>query len=262
MRYLNKSKLRYPGLWKGCVGAWAPFLGSSGTMLRDWSGQNNHGTFTNMDAATDWVVSSGTWGVEFSNAADVEYVNTGSDILKYTTNSQLTLYVDAIFTTADTAVHVCGERTATPAVGGFLFTRQTATELRFTVLGVWSQNSSAVTLTTGVRYGIAVTYDRVNVSFYVNGTLLSQHARTDAIGACSQPFVFGAGYSAPDTPGEGADVIIRETRVYQRALPESFARLLTSKSGIAYETAQRRSRKAASGAAAARRHLNLLGVGR
>jgi len=46
----------FPELWDGCVGAWNPGLGPSGLTLRDWSPYKNHGTLTNMDAGTDWVM--------------------------------------------------------------------------------------------------------------------------------------------------------------------------------------------------------------
>ena len=50
---------KYPSLWDGCVGAWAPSLGATGLTLRDESVFGNHGTLTNMDPASDWVVSGG-----------------------------------------------------------------------------------------------------------------------------------------------------------------------------------------------------------
>ena len=47
--------IRYPQLWRGCVGAWSAGLGAQGVTLRDQSGNNNHGTLTNMDPATDYL---------------------------------------------------------------------------------------------------------------------------------------------------------------------------------------------------------------
>lgn len=46
----------YPELWTGCVGAWNPGLGNSGSVLRDWSGFGNNGTLTN---GPTWSVSGG-----------------------------------------------------------------------------------------------------------------------------------------------------------------------------------------------------------
>lgn len=38
---------RFPELWTGCVGAWAPQLGPSGIILRDWSKYGVNATLTN-----------------------------------------------------------------------------------------------------------------------------------------------------------------------------------------------------------------------
>lgn len=60
------SKLR-----DGLVGAWCPSVsGWGGTMLRDLSGRGNHGTLTNMDPATDWVVSEGKQALDFDGVND------------------------------------------------------------------------------------------------------------------------------------------------------------------------------------------------
>ena len=60
----------YPNLHKGLVGAWCPSLGVTGRTLRDVSGRNNHGTLTNMDPATDWVVSGGKYALDFDGVND------------------------------------------------------------------------------------------------------------------------------------------------------------------------------------------------
>jgi len=45
-----------PHLWDGLVGAW-PLQQAGGSTAFDVSGWGNHGTLTNMDPATDWVVT-------------------------------------------------------------------------------------------------------------------------------------------------------------------------------------------------------------
>jgi len=44
-------------LERGLVGYWCPMLATTGPRLYDRSGRGNHGTLTNMDAASDWVNS-------------------------------------------------------------------------------------------------------------------------------------------------------------------------------------------------------------
>lgn len=66
-----QAEAEYPELWRGLVGAWSPCLNPrGGTKLYDWSGRANHGTLTNMDPATDWVVNSGNRGLDFDGAND------------------------------------------------------------------------------------------------------------------------------------------------------------------------------------------------
>ncbi len=62
-RYRDESER--PDLWKGLVGLWAPYLGPTGNKLLDWSGYWNHGTLTNMDPATDWVVAKDGYKLEY-----------------------------------------------------------------------------------------------------------------------------------------------------------------------------------------------------
>ena len=79
--YKNGMPLRdneplYPNLFKGLVGYWSPSAGPTGNRLRDLSGYNNHGTLTNMDAGTDWVVSGGKYALDFDVTND--YVDIGT----------------------------------------------------------------------------------------------------------------------------------------------------------------------------------------
>jgi len=60
----------YPELWRGCIGAWAPCLGSTGLTLRDWSLYGNHGTLTNMDAGSVWVSNGGKHALSFDGSDD------------------------------------------------------------------------------------------------------------------------------------------------------------------------------------------------
>jgi hypothetical protein len=62
---------RYASLRQGLVGAWCPSLGASGFRLIDRSGYGNHGTLTNMDPGTDWVVSGGKGALDFDGTDDI-----------------------------------------------------------------------------------------------------------------------------------------------------------------------------------------------
>jgi hypothetical protein len=60
----------HPNLWDGLVGAWMPSLGVTGGILRDVSENENHGTLTNMDPATDWVTTSKGLALDFDGVND------------------------------------------------------------------------------------------------------------------------------------------------------------------------------------------------
>ena len=57
-------------LTRNIVGCWSPSLGATGYLLRDVSGQNNHGTLTNMDPGTDWVASDKGVVLDFDGSND------------------------------------------------------------------------------------------------------------------------------------------------------------------------------------------------
>lgn len=54
-----------PNLWHRLVGLWAPPLGVSGNKLFDVSSHHSHGTLTNMDPASDWVMTEKGWALDF-----------------------------------------------------------------------------------------------------------------------------------------------------------------------------------------------------
>ena len=70
------GRMKYPDLWRGCVGYWAPLLGPTGAALFDVSGFCNHGTLTNMTLATDWVV--GRYGHSVNFDVVDNYIDVGS----------------------------------------------------------------------------------------------------------------------------------------------------------------------------------------
>ena len=77
-RFATHENSAYPQLWRGCVGAWCPSLGPSGSRLHDYSRRMNWGTLTNMDPATDWVVSGGAYALDFDGADDAVTVPAAS----------------------------------------------------------------------------------------------------------------------------------------------------------------------------------------
>ena len=67
-RSANESA--YPKLWKDLAGAWSPVLGPTGLTLFDVSGNNNHGTLTNMSADLDWTAGEKGYQLDFVGTDD------------------------------------------------------------------------------------------------------------------------------------------------------------------------------------------------
>ena len=61
-----------PNLWQGLIADW-PFLQGGGSTLYDIAG-SNHGTLTNMDPATDWVMTEKGWALDFKDTTG-QYVD-------------------------------------------------------------------------------------------------------------------------------------------------------------------------------------------
>ena len=61
----------YPQLWKGLVGAWAPFLGATGNKVFDLSGNGNTGTISGL------VWESGKFGSTLNSDGSGNYIDCG-----------------------------------------------------------------------------------------------------------------------------------------------------------------------------------------
>jgi len=64
--YGAHGESRFPELWEGCLAAWAPCLGPTGTKLHDTSGRGAFGTLANMTPSNDLMVRDGIYAAEFS----------------------------------------------------------------------------------------------------------------------------------------------------------------------------------------------------
>lgn len=61
----------YPELWCGCVGAWAPCLGPSGSTVRDWSPYKNNCDITLAALETFWGPKGGRVAITTDGANDL-----------------------------------------------------------------------------------------------------------------------------------------------------------------------------------------------
>lgn len=119
----NASQSAHPNLWDGLVGAWMPSLGVTGETLRDVSGNGNHGTLTNMDAATDWVATSKGLALDFDGVSGRVESKDESGRLSFTDGSQdsaFSLIAKCYFRTINNGGAICGKyRSYSPFTGEY-----------------------------------------------------------------------------------------------------------------------------------------------
>ena len=114
--FARRGESASPNLWTGLVGAWSPPLGPTGLTLFDQSGYGNDGTLTNMDPATDWMMTEKGWALDFDGSND--YVNCGSNLMNEVWD-ELTISVLANLSTNGSFGMVCTGPYYTP--GGWFF---------------------------------------------------------------------------------------------------------------------------------------------
>ena len=155
--------------------------------------------------------SSEELGAYLSTGTDA-YVNTGLVGPSGTSGLAVSAWVLFPNITSDSAI--IGARGT-----GWRFSMQGASAgdpLRLTFFGAWDQDSSASGIVANTWTHVAVTYDIANIRFYVNGKLLSTHARTTAISATgTNAFYLSAGNNnGPPEMNAGCRFV--DTRYYQQ----------------------------------------------
>ena len=217
----------YPGLWRNCVGAWAPGLGPTGLTFRDCSGFGNHGTLTNMDPGTDWVISGGRYALDFDGSDD--YVNVPNPAALDFGTGDFTISLWAFMRSTTT---------------GIIFSRNYFSSFEILSTGgyfqgyvsnIASDTSATFTLNTWTH----VSLRRANgVSrMTLNGN--NNRPTFSATASVSNGSDVHIG-KRPGLAGFSPNAIMDDFRVYNRRISDSENILLARRRGIAYELAPRR----------------------
>jgi hypothetical protein len=228
-----KSQQEHSSLSEGLVGAWCPSLGASGYRLVDRSGYGNHGTLTNMDAATDWVSSNGV-ALDFDGSDDFVDNNPWTTNIG-TGNFSVSAWVK---TSSATRQAILAAYDGDSPDQGMIFDILNTGKVRCSAIGpnsatnlIFSDGNTSVD--TGAWVHVCGVRTSSAMAIYVNGKL--DTASTTSLGNPNVSITGShrigltrsdAGYSAPFN-GQIDDV-----RVYTRALTPSEIRLLASKRGI------------------------------
>ncbi len=92
-RWNTYSRSRYPRLWDGCVGAWCPSLGHTGSRLFDASPYANWGTITNAASDTVWSVNNGGYCLDLDGTNDRVDCSTLASRINPLTRGSISLWV-------------------------------------------------------------------------------------------------------------------------------------------------------------------------
>lgn len=265
-------RLKYPGLWRGCVGAWCPvhqrFPAST---LIDYSPNNNHGTLTNMDITTDWIVSDRNRALDFDGSNDyVALVERGDghQNISYsfwaipggtiTVNTESTSAITGLtgqkYALADRYIDSpdCGLGVSMGTNGISVYAHSGYGGGTITPLA-----SHSVTISSSEMTHVAVTVSAVKPSIWLNGSLVRTglawpHGAVKITnGIAGRPSTYGF------FPGKVDDVMF-----FNRSLGANEVSMLASRRGIAYETVRNRKYMASGGGGGSRNasYLTLLGV--
>jgi hypothetical protein len=233
----------FPELWDGCVGAWNPGLGSTGTRLYDWSPYKNHGTMTNMGAATAWTRSNGRNALSFAGGAT--HVVT-SFIGPAVNQRSLSVWFRTTQNHADGqygTIFFYGTGTTFPAGLGSSFFVMIFTE----TMNGWNNGfgvsqfgeSLAVNnVNDGLWHHGCIVNSGTTYRVWLDGTLRATKTMattpTSSAAFLGRANISGSLGSNLNYVGEADDYAF-----YNRALSHNEIRLLASRRGIAYEMAPR-----------------------
>jgi hypothetical protein len=238
-RYASRaSEAKYPSLWRGLVGSWAPSItGPTGTRLFDLSGRNNHGTLTNTTASAAWRSHRGRYLIDFPTSAN-EYVACANPRVGGLSRMALSYWLMRTGNNSGASGNgiiglwqLQGAGSANQFVSLFSANAVAFVLVAGTQVSVVALQSIAL----GTLYHVACIYTGTTLQIYVDGVLGGSAALSGAIAAGSGPLWLGS-YSGI----EQSICSLNDVRIYNRALSPAEIRLLAQRPGIAYEPRQRR----------------------
>lgn len=234
MRHKRTTELRYPSLSRGVIGEWCPSLtGPTGSTLRDLSPCRNHGTLTNMDAASDWVPSQGRYALDLDGVNDCVLFGSPpslSGAIPELTKSMWVLMRSASFEYIFADFNNAG---SVSRLSLYVDTQFAAFQNTSTII------TGTTTIVLNRWYHVAVTRsDSAGLMrLYLDGR---QEASVSY--AYTSPALQSSGEQigrSNATFGDYANMLWDDARIYNRVVTASEVQLLARRRGIAYETVRR-----------------------
>ena len=211
----NASQSAHPNLWDGLVGAWMPSLGVTGETLRDVSGNGNHGTLTNMDAATDWVGTSKGLALDFDRANDIVIVNDQNGFFRRSGTDDLSVSCWIYPTITGGYQSILGNRSSHYSFNYLIYEHLNGGTIQ---LHGNTQNKSNYTPPSGKWTHIVATVRKNIYRLYANGELVGGPSSYNYWVANPTLLCFGAYSTNASEPYGGR---LTDTSIYFRALSPS-----------------------------------------
>jgi hypothetical protein len=197
----NAGESKYPNLWRGLVGAWVPALGVTGGILFDQSPYKRHGTLTNMDASTDWLIGKYGYTLDFDNTNEEVLIGSITLPTNFTMVANVNHHTVADF---NTWISIGSDRQFTMSSAG-------ASKKPAFYDGTINHEFGSA-LSVDQDYFMVVTYDGTNLEMYQDGISLGISAAS--LGAYTDILSLGRW----DSIGDEMDGTIGLAYIYNRVL--------------------------------------------
>jgi len=203
--------LKWPPIFpveKGLV-LWLPFDDRSGSKAYDRSGKGNHGTLY----GPTWVAGPRGSALSFDGSND--YVEVADSPSLRPDAFTVMLWLNVISWNRNWAQYLSKEEVGGSHASFRIQRRSNTAQIRFQSFNGVSDRSlnSTTLLNLGTWYHLCMTYSAVGLRGYVNGALESA-----TVPYTLSPYGAYPVYLGRDTAGGYGNAIIREARIYSRAL--------------------------------------------
>lgn len=226
---------KYPSLRRGCVFAAAPCLGPSGLTLFDWSGFKRHGALTNMDPATDWIISGGRYVLDFDGT---------NDFTEHSVPQEAIASVGAVAiwfrTTTSSSVDVLTISEGTSTTNYAEFYIESGLPKLAIRGGATIDVTGTATANSGSLRSVVYSQRGTEIAIYVDGRKAGSTSTTAWLSAVSNAGFFRIGairYNNTDINFFSGSVA--EVRIYSTPFSDSQIALFSRRPGISHEVAER-----------------------
>ena len=227
---------KYPSLWDGCVGAWAPSLGQTGLTLRDESVFGNHGTIV---GPTNWIVRHGKTGLLFDgNTSTTEYaIRLGKTVFdtsgSYTAHCQFS--VDALATGSERSIF--SKINFIGRTGFAIATSDFTNEFYIKIADGAGRTNTTIAATANKLTSVAFTYDQTTLRIFVDGIIQSTSTVSRNSDSTGFDAFIGASHRTDNTVSGVFNGVVFDTRFVNRIMSDSEIWLLANNN--AFESKRR-----------------------